>query len=278
MADVHRDRRRPLFRPGGAFQALRAGGAGIRASTATSSRRSATTGFSTIISPTQPLHARRYLHHRRHGVLGLGAHGAVHHGRRCASRNIRNVKRLLDEIYARPAAAAREALKDKYAFKTEMDDEARQIMFRHTHDQGGLTRRRFRIAGQGTARLLRTARCPLPPRPKPPRPSFRSSCPAAPARACGRSRARAFPKQLWPLISERSLMQETALRAVGPGFAPPIVVCNQEHRFLIAEQMRARRRRRRRASCWSRSAATAPPPSPPPRCWRPRTTPTPCCG
>src|SRR5690348_2321636 len=48
-----------------------------------------------------------------------------------------------------------------------------------------------------------------------------------------------FPKQLWSLISERSMLQETALRAVGPAFAPPIVVCNQEHRFLIAEQLRA---------------------------------------
>ena len=47
-----------------------------------------------------------------------------------------------------------------------------------------------------------------------------------------------FPKQLWPLVSERTMLQETALRARGPGFAPPIVVCNQEHRFLIAEQMR----------------------------------------
>src|ERR1700733_204142 len=47
-----------------------------------------------------------------------------------------------------------------------------------------------------------------------------------------------FPKQLWPLVSDRTLMQETALRAAGPGFAPPIVVCNQEHRFLIAEQLR----------------------------------------
>ncbi len=48
-----------------------------------------------------------------------------------------------------------------------------------------------------------------------------------------------FPKQLWPLVSDRTMLQETALRGVGPGFAPPIVVCNQEHRFLIAEQMRA---------------------------------------
>ena len=47
-----------------------------------------------------------------------------------------------------------------------------------------------------------------------------------------------FPKQLWPLVSDRSLIQETALRAAGAEFAPPIIVCNQEHRFLIAEQMR----------------------------------------
>jgi mannose-1-phosphate guanylyltransferase / mannose-6-phosphate isomerase len=48
-----------------------------------------------------------------------------------------------------------------------------------------------------------------------------------------------FPKQLWPLVSQRTLLQETALRAHGDRFAPPIVVCNQEHRFLIAEQLRA---------------------------------------
>ena len=47
-----------------------------------------------------------------------------------------------------------------------------------------------------------------------------------------------FPKQLWPLVSQRSMIQETARRAAGPGFAPPVVVCNEEHRFLIAEQMR----------------------------------------
>jgi mannose-1-phosphate guanylyltransferase / mannose-6-phosphate isomerase len=34
------------------------------------------------------------------------------------------------------------------------------------------------------------------------------------------------------------MIQQTALRALGPGFAPPIVVCNDEHRFLIAEQLR----------------------------------------
>ena len=48
-----------------------------------------------------------------------------------------------------------------------------------------------------------------------------------------------FPKQLWPLVSDATLLQQTAQRARGEGFAAPIVVCNQEHRFLIAEQLRA---------------------------------------
>jgi mannose-1-phosphate guanylyltransferase/mannose-6-phosphate isomerase len=49
-----------------------------------------------------------------------------------------------------------------------------------------------------------------------------------------------FPKQLWPLTTDRTLLQETALRAHdGARFAAPIVVCNQDHRFLIAEQLRA---------------------------------------
>ncbi len=48
-----------------------------------------------------------------------------------------------------------------------------------------------------------------------------------------------FPKQFWPLISARSMIQDTAARAIGPDFAAPVVVCNQEHRFLVAEQMRA---------------------------------------
>ncbi len=47
-----------------------------------------------------------------------------------------------------------------------------------------------------------------------------------------------FPKQFWPLLSDRSMIEETARRAAGPGFAPPIIVCNQEHRFLVAEQLR----------------------------------------
>lgn len=42
-----------------------------------------------------------------------------------------NLNRLLDEIGARPAAQAANSLKDKHAFKTEMDEEARRHMFRH---------------------------------------------------------------------------------------------------------------------------------------------------
>jgi GST-like protein len=46
-----------------------------------------------------------------------------------------NVKRLVDEITARPAAAKAIALKDKHTFKTEMDDEARKNMFPHLSKQ-----------------------------------------------------------------------------------------------------------------------------------------------
>ncbi|MGE0096451.1 MAG: mannose-1-phosphate guanylyltransferase/mannose-6-phosphate isomerase [Alphaproteobacteria bacterium] len=48
----------------------------------------------------------------------------------------------------------------------------------------------------------------------------------------------AYPKQLLPLMSERTMLQETASRtASDSGFAAPIVVCSDEHRFLIAEQL-----------------------------------------
>jgi GSH-dependent disulfide-bond oxidoreductase len=42
-----------------------------------------------------------------------------------------NLKRLIDEISARPAAARALALKDKFAFKAELDEEARSFMFGH---------------------------------------------------------------------------------------------------------------------------------------------------
>jgi GST-like protein len=44
-----------------------------------------------------------------------------------------NVKRLVDEISARPAAQKAIALKDRYTFKTELDDEAKRAMFPHMY-------------------------------------------------------------------------------------------------------------------------------------------------
>lgn len=53
------------------------------------------------------------------------------------------------------------------------------------------------------------------------------------------SRAR-HPKQLYALAAERTMLQETALRLHGlDNVAPPLVICNDEHRFFIAEQLRA---------------------------------------
>jgi mannose-1-phosphate guanylyltransferase / mannose-6-phosphate isomerase len=49
----------------------------------------------------------------------------------------------------------------------------------------------------------------------------------------------ALPKQLLPLASDRTMLQETVIRLGGlADVGNPLVVCNNEHRFLIAEQMR----------------------------------------
>ncbi len=48
-----------------------------------------------------------------------------------------------------------------------------------------------------------------------------------------------YPKQLMPLNSEFSMFQETVRRVRDTErFAPPLVVCNTEHRFIVAEQLR----------------------------------------
>ncbi len=48
-----------------------------------------------------------------------------------------------------------------------------------------------------------------------------------------------YPKQLLALTGERSLLQQTALRVAGDGgFAAPLIIANEEHRFIIAEQLR----------------------------------------
>jgi GST-like protein len=45
--------------------------------------------------------------------------------------NLKNLKRLIDEINSRPAAQRAVALKDKHKFKTEMDADAVKAMFPH---------------------------------------------------------------------------------------------------------------------------------------------------
>jgi len=46
-----------------------------------------------------------------------------------------------------------------------------------------------------------------------------------------------YPKQLLPLSSERTMIQETALRTGNGRFGQPLVICNESHRFIVAEQM-----------------------------------------
>jgi mannose-1-phosphate guanylyltransferase len=48
----------------------------------------------------------------------------------------------------------------------------------------------------------------------------------------------AFPKQFIALTSSLTMLQETAARLNGLSGAAPMVICNEEHRFLVAEQMR----------------------------------------
>jgi mannose-1-phosphate guanylyltransferase/mannose-6-phosphate isomerase len=47
-----------------------------------------------------------------------------------------------------------------------------------------------------------------------------------------------YPKQLLPLVGEHTMLQDTVLRLGGLDAAPAIVVCNDAHRFLVAEQLR----------------------------------------
>lgn len=49
----------------------------------------------------------------------------------------------------------------------------------------------------------------------------------------------ALPKQLLPLASKFSMLQETVTRLTGMAeMAAPLMVCNAEHRFMVAEQLR----------------------------------------
>ncbi len=48
----------------------------------------------------------------------------------------------------------------------------------------------------------------------------------------------ALPKQLLPLVTEKSMLQETLLRLESENWMPPLLVCGNQHRFLVAEQLR----------------------------------------
>ncbi len=49
-----------------------------------------------------------------------------------------------------------------------------------------------------------------------------------------------YPKQFLPLVDHNTMLQNTALRIAGlSNTTAPLVVCNQEHRFMVAEQLRA---------------------------------------
>lgn len=47
-----------------------------------------------------------------------------------------------------------------------------------------------------------------------------------------------YPKQFLPLVGENSMLQETILRLGCPDDIDPLVVCNEDHRFMVAEQLR----------------------------------------
>lgn len=50
----------------------------------------------------------------------------------------------------------------------------------------------------------------------------------------------AYPKQFLSLVDQNTMLQNTVLRLAGlADVAAPLVVCNQEHRFMVAEQMRS---------------------------------------
>jgi len=47
-----------------------------------------------------------------------------------------------------------------------------------------------------------------------------------------------YPKQFLSLVSERTMIQETVSRLKLDDLLPPLIICNEEHRFIAAEQLR----------------------------------------
>lgn len=50
-----------------------------------------------------------------------------------------------------------------------------------------------------------------------------------------------YPKQFISLASDKSMLQETITRLSGLEHQAPVLICNQEHRFIVAEQLRQQR-------------------------------------
>lgn len=47
-----------------------------------------------------------------------------------------------------------------------------------------------------------------------------------------------YPKQFISLASDKTMLQETLARLRGMDHQAPVVICNEEHRFIVAEQLR----------------------------------------
>src|SRR5512141_2305355 len=48
-----------------------------------------------------------------------------------------------------------------------------------------------------------------------------------------------YPKQLLPLVDEKTMIQNTVMRLDSiASTSEPLIVCNESHRFMVAEQLR----------------------------------------
>ncbi len=47
-----------------------------------------------------------------------------------------------------------------------------------------------------------------------------------------------YPKQFIRLASDKTMLQETVARLDGIGHQAPVIICNEDHRFIVAEQLR----------------------------------------
>ena len=128
VADVRRQRYRSFQWPGSAFQALRAGHAPYSIN-----RYDFEAWRHWLISSTNTSSNRPWMIGSDYSLVDMAVWGwarAVPFVLNAAAWNeLPHVKRLLDEINARPRRSVAEALKDRFSFKAEMDDEANKAMF-----------------------------------------------------------------------------------------------------------------------------------------------------